>query len=99
MFVEKYYKKFVNRKMIYYFKVYFVCYVDDFIIMGRSKEVLEEIKLLVVDFFKERGLILLEEKIKIIYIDDGFDFFGYNIWKYKGVFLIKLFKKSLKKFM
>ena len=99
MLAEKYHKKFVNRKTTYYPKVHLVRYADDFIITGRSKEALEEIKPLVVDFLKERGLTLSEEKTKITHIDDGFDFLGYNIRKYKGVLLIKPSKKSLKKFM
>ena len=88
-----------NRKTTYYPKVHLVRYADDFIITGRSKEALEEIKPLVVDFLKERGLTLSEEKTKITHIDDGFDFLGYNIRKYKGVLLIKPSKESLKKFM
>ena len=44
MLAEKYHKKFVNRKTIYYPKVHLVRYADDFIITGRSKEALEEIK-------------------------------------------------------
>lgn len=99
MLAEKYHKKFVNRKTTYYPKVHLVRYADDFIITGRSKEALEEIKPLVVDFLKERGLTLSEEKTKITHIDDGFDFLGYNIRKYKGVLLIKPSQKSLKKFM
>ena len=99
MLAEKYHKKFVNRKTTYYPKVHLVRYADDFIITGRSKEALEEIKPLVVDFLKERGLTLSEEKTKITHIDDGFDFLGYNIRKHKGVLLIKPSKKSLKKFM
>ena len=99
LLAEKYHKKFVNKKTTYYPKVHLVRYADDFIITGRSKEALEEIKPLVVDFLKERGLTLSEEKTKITHIDDGFDFLGYNIRKYKGVLLIKPSKKSLKKFM
>ena len=99
MLAEKYHKKCINRKTTYYPKVHLVRYADDFIITGRSKEALEEIKPLVVDFLKERGLTLSEEKTKITHIDDGFDFLGYNIRKYKGVLLIKPSKKSLKKFM
>ncbi|MCB6722266.1 reverse transcriptase domain-containing protein, partial [Bacteroides fragilis] len=99
MLAEKYHKKFVTRKTTtYYPKVHLVRYADDFIITGRNKEALEEIKPLVVDFLKERGLTLSEEKTKITHIDDGFDFLGYNIRKYKGVLLIKPSKKSLKKF-
>ncbi len=93
LLAEKYHKKFVNKKTTYYPKVHLVRYADDFIITGRSKEALEEIKPLVVDFLKERGLTLSEEKTKITHIDDGFDS-GYNIRKYKGVLLMEPSKKE-----
>lgn len=64
-----------------------------------ARKLWKKSKPLVVDFLKERGLTLSEEKTKITHIDDGFDFLGYNIRKYKGVLLIKPSKKSLKKFM
>ena len=80
-------------------KVHLIRYADDFIITGKSKETLEEIKLLVADFLKERGLTLSEEKTKITHIDEGFDFLGFNVRKYNGILLIKPSKKSLKKFM
>ena len=99
MLAEKYHKKFVNRKTTYYPKVHLVRYADDFIITGRSKEALEEIKPLVVDFLKERGLTLSEEKTKITHIDDGFDFLGQNIRKYNGKLLIKPSKNAIKSFL
>lgn len=79
-------------------KVNLVRYADDFIITGESREVLEEIKADLILFLKERGLELSEEKTLITHIDDGFDFLGFNIRKYKGVLLIKPSEKSLKKF-
>lgn len=60
-------------------------YADDFIITGISKEVLEnEVKPVVVEFFKDRGLTLSEEKTKITHIEEGYDFLGQNVRKYKG---------------
>ena len=79
-------------------KVNLVRYADDFIITGESREVLEQIKADLILFLKERGLELSEEKTLITHIDDGFDFLGFNIRKYKGVLLIKPSEKSLKKF-
>lgn len=96
---EKYHHKFVNRTTTYYPKVNLVRYADDFIITGRSKEMLEEIMPLVRDFLKVRGLTLSEEKTRITHIDEGFDFLGYNFRKYRGVLLIKPSKKGLEKFM
>jgi len=76
-----------------------VRYADDFIITGRNKETLEEIKPMVIDFLAERGLELSEEKTLITHIDDGFDFLGFNIKKFKGVLLTQPSKKSVKKFL
>ena len=76
-----------------------VRYADDFIITGRTREALEEIKPLVENFLESRGLTLSEEKTKITHIEEGFDFLGYNIRKYNGILLIKPSKKSLKGFM
>ena len=100
MLAKKYHKKFVNRTTTYYPKVHLVRYADDFIITGRTKEALEEIKPMVVEFLQERGLTLSEEKTKMTHISEGFDFLGYNIRKYdNGKLLIKPSKEGLKKFM
>lgn len=50
-------------------------------------------------FLKERGLKLSAEKTKITHIDEGFDFLGFNIRKYKGKLLIKPVKKSIVRFL
>ncbi|QGY45914.1 group II intron reverse transcriptase/maturase [Maribellus comscasis] len=100
MLAEKYHKKFVNRTTTYYPKVHLVRYADDFIITGRTKEALEEIKPMVTEFLQARGLTLSEEKTKITHISEGFNFLGYNIRKYdNGKLLIKPSKESLTKFM
>ena len=98
MLAEKYYRKSVKGQ-VYYPKVHMVRYADDFIITGRTREALEEIKPLVENFLESRGLTLSEEKTKITHIEEGFDFLGYNIRKYNGILLIKPSKKSLKGFM
>jgi RNA-directed DNA polymerase len=81
-------------------KVHLVRYADDFIITGRTKEALEEIKPMVEEFLQARGLTLSEEKTKMTHISEGFDFLGYNVRKYNnGKLLIKPSKEGLKKFM
>lgn len=53
-------------------------------ITGKSKEVLEnEVKPLVEQFMRERGLELSQEKTVITHIEDGFDFLGQNIRKFR----------------
>jgi len=73
-----------------------VRYADDFIITGGSKELLEaEVKPLVTEFFKARGLELSQEKTRITHIDEGFDFLGQNVRKYNGTLLIKPSRKKV----
>src|SRR5438309_7739532 len=65
-------------------KVHLIRFADDFVITGRSKEQLEnEVKPLVEHFMRERGLQLSPEKTVITHIEDGFDFLGQNVRKYK----------------
>ena len=40
-------------------------------------------------FLAERGLTLSPEKTRIVHIDQGFDFLGFNVRKYNGKLLIK----------
>lgn len=71
-------------------KVNVIRYADDFVITGKTKELLEEtIKPAVEKFLAERGLTLSPEKTRITRIEDGFDFLGQNPRKYNGKFLTK----------
>jgi RNA-directed DNA polymerase len=81
-------------------KLHFVRYADDWICTASSREILEE-KVLpeVVNFLKERGLELSQEKTLITHINEGFDFLGFNLRKYKQKLLIKPGKKGIKAFL
>jgi RNA-directed DNA polymerase len=81
--------------------VNFIRYADDFIITGRTKELLEgEIKSLVEQFLHERGLELSPAKTVITHVEQGFDFLGQNVRKYpNGKLLIKPSKKNVKVFL
>ena len=75
-------------------------YADDFIITSENREVLEtEIKPLVTEFLAERGLTLSEEKTVITNVNDGFDFLGFNIRKFKNQILTKPSKTAQKRFL
>lgn len=81
-------------------KVNVVVYCDDFIITGASREILEsKVKPVVESFLRERGLSLSQEKTKITHINEGFDFLGVNIRKYKGKLIRKPAKDNVKKFL
>src|SRR6266700_3588376 len=85
-------------------KVNLIRYADDFCVTGSSKEQLEhEVKPLVEQFMRERGLQLSAEKTVITHIEEGFDFLGQNVRKYKEgkryKLLIKPSKKNVKTFL
>ncbi len=80
-------------------KVNVVRYADDFVVTGDSKELLETIvQPWIVEFLRERGLTLSMEKTRIVHIEKGFDFLGWNFRKYGGKLLIKPSQKNVKAF-
>jgi RNA-directed DNA polymerase len=80
-------------------KVNFGRYADDFVITAKSKEIIEnEIKPLIIEFLKERGLTLSAEKSKVTHIKEASDFLSQNVRKYKGKLLIRPSKTSVQSF-
>ncbi|WP_161794194.1 MAG: reverse transcriptase domain-containing protein [Wolbachia endosymbiont of Armadillidium vulgare] len=62
--------------------VHVIRYADDFIVTGKSKEILEtKVKRLVEDFLSDRGLTLSTGKTKITHVEQGFDFLGQTVRK------------------
>ena len=85
-------------------KVHLIRYADDFVITSSSRELLEqEVKPAVEAFLRERGLTLSQEKTRITHIEDGFDFLGQHVRKYKTgkrhKLLITPSKKNVKAFL
>ena len=76
-------------------KVNLVRYADDLVVTGANKLVLAKARSLIEEFLSERGLSLSLEKTRIVHIDEGFDFLGWNLRKYKGKFLIMPSKKNV----
>jgi RNA-directed DNA polymerase len=80
-------------------KVNLIRYADDFVVTGNSKELLENtVRPWIVEFLRKRGLTLSDEKTRIVQIDQGFDFLGWNFRKYGGKLLIKPSQKNVKAF-
>jgi RNA-directed DNA polymerase len=82
-------------------KINVIAYADDFIVTAATPELLKERVLPKLEaFLKTVGLELSQEKTKITSIEEGFDFLGFNIRKYKdGKLLIKPSKASIKDFL
>ncbi|MCB2160600.1 group II intron reverse transcriptase/maturase [bacterium] len=78
---------------------FIVRYADDFVIVCKTEEDAKLVKELVKDFLAELGLELSNEKTHIIHINDGYDFLGFNIRRFRdGKTLIQPSKAALKKF-
>ena len=59
-----------------------VRYADDFVCFCETKEDAEQVQKILVEWLKERGLTLSEEKTRIVHLTEGFDFLGFNIRHY-----------------
>ncbi|HAT1916200.1 MULTISPECIES: group II intron reverse transcriptase/maturase [unclassified Legionella] len=78
-------------------KVNNIRFADDFVVTAKSPEILKEkVMPIITNFLAQRGLSLSQEKTKIVHIEEGFDFLGFNVRKYKGKFLTKPSKSSIK---
>ena len=93
-------ERYPKPKTGYNAKVNYVRFADDFIVTGISKELLEqEVKPLIEQFMRERGLTLSPEKTVITHINDGFDFLGQHVRKYNGKLIIKPSRKNVSTFL
>jgi len=65
-------------------------YADDFVVTAPSKEVLQEHVIpKIAEFLASRGLELREAKTRIVHVDDGFDFLGFNVRRFNRKLLIR----------
>ena len=77
-----------------------VRFADDFVITGRTKELLEvEVRPLTAEFLNPRGLKLSESKTRITHIEEGFDFLGKHFQKHGGKLLIKPSRQNVQTFL
>jgi RNA-directed DNA polymerase len=82
-------------------KVHLVRYADDFLITGTSKELLrDQVQPLVSHFLNERGLELSHEKTRITHVEEGFDFLGQDVRRYRcGKVFTKPSSRNVKTFL
>lgn len=74
-----------------------VRYADDQVALCVSREQAFEVKARLTEWLKPRGLAFNEEKTRIVHLDDGFDFLGFNVRRYHGKLLIKPSKAALRR--
>ena len=66
-----------------------VRYADDLVAMCFSRAQAEEVKERLATWLEPRGLAFNEDKTRVVHLDDGFDFLGFNVRRYRGKLLIK----------
>lgn len=78
-----------------------VFYADDFVVMCNTQKDAEDVYGLLNPYLEERGLELSKEKTRIVTIEEGFNFLGFNVRLYRTSqgekLLIKPSKESIKK--
>src|SRR5215207_4823874 len=74
-----------------------VRYADDYVAMCYSREQAEQVKERLAAWLAPRGLAFNEDKTKVVHVDDGFDFLGFNVRRYRGKLLIKPSKAAVQR--
>jgi len=64
-------------------------YADDLLALCHSRQQAFEIKARLAGWLAPRGLALNEDKTRVVSVDEGFDFLGFNVRRYHGKPLIK----------
>jgi len=66
-----------------------VRYADDLVALCHSRDEAEQVKARLADWLTPRGLAFNEDKTRIVTLQEGFDFLGCNVRRYRGKLLIK----------
>jgi RNA-directed DNA polymerase len=74
-----------------------VRYADDLVAMCVSRGQAEEVKTRLAAWLAPRGLAFNEDKTRIVHLDDGFDFLGFNVRRYRAKLLIKPSKAAVQR--
>ena len=76
-----------------------VRYADDLVAMCGSREQAEQVEQRLAAWLAPRGLRINEDKTQIVRLEDGFDFLGFNIRRYRnGKLLIRPSKAAVRRF-
>jgi len=74
-----------------------VRYADDLLALCHSREQAEQVKARLASWLVPRGLAFNEDKTRVVHLDEGVDFLGFNIRRYRGKLLIKPSKAAVKR--
>ncbi|MFI7133262.1 reverse transcriptase domain-containing protein [Nonomuraea sp. NPDC050153] len=74
-----------------------VVYADDLLALCHSREQAEEVKARLAKWLAPRGLAFNEGKTRIVHLDEGCDFLGFNIRRFRGKLLTKPSKAAMRR--
>jgi RNA-directed DNA polymerase len=72
-----------------------VRYADDLVALCHTRDEALEVKARLAIWLAPRGLALNEEKTRVVTLDEGFDFLGFNVRRYRGKLLVKPSKVAI----
>jgi RNA-directed DNA polymerase len=72
-------------------------YADDLVALCHTRQQAEQVKARLAEWLAPRGLAFNEDKTSIVTLDDGFDFLGFNVRRYRGKLLIKPSKAAIRR--
>jgi RNA-directed DNA polymerase len=74
-----------------------VRYADDLVAFCHTRHEAEQVKARLAAWLAPRGLVFNEDKTRIVTLDEGFDFLGFNVRRYRGKLLIKPAKAAVRR--
>ena len=72
-------------------------YADDLVALCHSRQEALEVKARLAAWLAPRGLAFNEDKTRVVSLDEGFDFLGFNVRRYRGKLLIKPSKAAIRR--
>jgi RNA-directed DNA polymerase len=72
-------------------------YADDVVVLCHSRQEALEVKARLASWLAPRGLAFNEDKTRVVSLDEGFDFLGFNVRRYNGKPLIKPSKAAVRR--
>ena len=72
-------------------------YADDFVVHCHTRQDALEVKARLATWLAPRGLAFNEDKTRVVTLEEGFDFLGFNVRRYHGKLLIKPSKAAIRR--
>ncbi|MFJ1709919.1 group II intron reverse transcriptase/maturase [Kitasatospora sp. NPDC088346] len=60
-----------------------VRYADDLVVCCHTEQQAQQVKEQLAEWLAPRGLVFNEEKTRVVHLEDGFDFLGFNLRRYR----------------